>query len=96
MPAYLLAKIQITDAEKIKAYQAATPAAVQKYGGRFVVRGGDKVTVEGKDEKRRVVLIEFADMQKAKSFWDSPEYQACIKLREGAAIFDAMILDGVQ
>jgi uncharacterized protein (DUF1330 family) len=96
MPAYLLAHIEITDAEKIKAYQAATPAAVQKYGGKFLVRGGEKLAVEGKAEKRRVVMLEFADMQKAKAFWDSPEYQACIKLREGAAIFDALILDGVK
>lgn len=95
MPAYLIVYIEITDAEKIKQYQAATPAAIAKHGGRFVVRGGAKVTVEGPEEKRRVVVVEFPTMAQAQKFWDSPEYRHCIGLRQGAAVFNAVIAEGV-
>jgi uncharacterized protein (DUF1330 family) len=95
MPAYLIVYIEVTDAEKIKQYQAATPAAIAKHGGRFVVRGGAKVTVEGPQENRRVVVVEFPSMEQAQKFWNSPEYKHCIGLRQGAAVFHAVIADGV-
>lgn len=94
MPAYLIAYIEVTDQERIKLYQAATPAAVAKFGGKFVSRGGAKVTVEGPEEKRRIVVIEFPDFKRAQEFWDSPDYRAAIELRRGAAVFNAVIVDG--
>lgn len=95
MTAYMLAKIEVTDPEKYKGYMAATPGIIEKFGGRFIVRGGEKVTLEGPEETHRVVLLEFPSLEQAQAFYNSPEYQAAKKLREGAATGQFIVLDGV-
>lgn len=94
MAAYIVARVEITDAGKMKEYQALTPAAIEKHGGKFIARGGDVVTLEGDEETRRVVLIEFPDMAAAQTFWDSPEYDEARQKRIGGADFQAFIVDG--
>jgi len=94
MVAYIVARVAITDAGKMKAYQALTPAAITKHGGKFIARGGDVVTLEGDEETRRVVVIEFPDMAAAKTFWASPEYAEAKAKRIGGADFQAFIVDG--
>ena len=95
MAAYLIVYMMISNPEQLKKYQAVTPAAIAKYDGRFLVRGGPKVTVEGPDEHRRVVVVEFPSFKRAQEFWDSPDYRAARELRKGAAAFNAVIVDGV-
>jgi uncharacterized protein (DUF1330 family) len=85
----------VSNPEQLKKYQAVTPAAIAKYDGRFIVRGGPKVTVEGPDEHRRIVVVEFPTFKRAQEFWDSPDYRAAAELRKGAATFSAVIVDGV-
>ena len=67
MTAYLLGRVEITDPERYKEYMKKTPGVIEKYGGKFIVRGGDVVTLEGAGETRRLVLIEFPSMEKAPS-----------------------------
>jgi len=95
MAAYIVARVNVTDAEKFKGYQALTPNAIETNGGKFIARGGDVTTLEGDDETRRVVLIEFPDVETAKKFWNSPEYAEAKAKRENAADFQAFIVDGV-
>ena len=94
MAAYLIVYMTVSDPEQLKKYQAVTPAALAKYDGRFLVRGGPKVTVEGPEEQRRIVMVEFPTFKRAQEFWDSPEYRAARELRKGAATFNAVIVDG--
>ena len=82
MPAYIVARVDVTDPVKFKGYQALTPGAIAAHGGRFIARGGDVTTLEGADETRRVVLLEFPDVATAKKFWDSPEYAEAKSKRE--------------
>jgi uncharacterized protein (DUF1330 family) len=96
MAAYLIVYMTVSNPEQLKKYQAVTPAAIAKYGGRFIVRGGPKVTVEGPDETRRIVVAEFPSFKRAQEFWDSPDYRAAVELRKGAATFSAVIVDGVD
>ena len=95
MTAYLLGRVEITDADRYKDYMKKTPGAIEKYGGKFIVRGGEVLTLEGTEEKRRMVLIEFPSLDKAKEFYFSPEYQEVKKLREGAAKGQFLAIDGV-
>jgi uncharacterized protein (DUF1330 family) len=95
MAAYLVVYMTISNPEQLKKYQAVTPAAIAKYDGRFLVRGGPKVTVEGPEEQRRVVVVEFPTFKRAQEFWDSPDYRAARELRAGAAAFNAVIVDGL-
>ena len=96
MAAYLLARVEVTDWDRYKEYTKKTPGAVTKYGGRFIVRAGEMVTLEGPEETRRVVLIEFPSFEKAKEFYYSKEYQEVKKLREGAAKGQFLAIDGVD
>ncbi len=95
MSAYVIARIEITDWDQYKGYIAASPAAVAKYGGRFISRGGEKVTFEGPEETRRVVIIEFPSMEKAKEFYHSKEYTEARKLRANAAEASLVAVEGL-
>ena len=95
MPAYIIVETDITDPEQYEQYKAASPAAVAAGGGRFVVRGGETVTLEGDWHPKRLVVLEFPDLEAAKRFYDSQQYQDAIKLREGAATFRMVAVEGV-
>ncbi len=95
MTAYIIARIDVTDPEQYKAYTAVTPEVVAKGGGRFVARGGEVTTLEGPEESRRVVVVEFDSVEHAKAFYESDEYQAAKRLRDGAATGEFIVVDGV-
>ena len=61
---------------------------------RFVVRGGEMVTLEGPEETRRLVVIEFPSLERAKEFYHSEEYSRVKKRREGAATGQFIVIDG--
>jgi uncharacterized protein (DUF1330 family) len=73
-----------------------TPGVIEKYGGKFIVRGGKVETLEGAEEKRRVVLIEFPSFEKAKEFYYSDEYQEAKQLRAGASSGQFLAIEGVD
>ncbi len=94
MPAYIIARVDVTDPEKYQGYKERTPAAVAKFGGRFIVRGGDVITLEGPEETRRVIVIEFPSLDQAQAFYHSEDYQAAKKLRDGAAEGQFLAVEG--
>lgn len=96
MSAYILMKITVTDAEKLKSYQQIAPSIIQQYNGKLLVRGGEVISLEGANEQRRVVMVEFDSMSEAKKFYDSDEYAKAIKLRLGAAKFEMQAIDGLH
>jgi uncharacterized protein (DUF1330 family) len=95
MPAYLIVETDVTDPEQYEQYKAASPAAVAAGGGRFVVRGGELAVLEGDWTPKRLVVVEFEDIEAAKRFYESAEYQAAMKLREGAANLNMVAVEGV-
>ncbi len=95
MPAYLLIRVNVTDPERYRDYMALTPAALAKYQGRFIARGGKSVTLEGPEETRRLALVEFPTMELAQTFFASPEYQAAKALRDGACEAEFVALEGI-
>jgi uncharacterized protein (DUF1330 family) len=95
MPAYLIVETDIHDPEQYEQYKAASPGAVAAGGGRFVVRGGELAVLEGDWHPSRLVVLEFPDLEAAKRFYDSPEYQDAKKLREGAATLRMVAVEGL-
>lgn len=92
---YWVARVDVHDADPYKAYAAANGVAFAKYGGRFVVRAGRFENPAGGSRSRNVV-IEFPTYQAALDCWQSPEYQAAARLREGASVMDLVIIEGYQ
>jgi len=94
MPAYIIAQINVTNPEKYQEYAKLAGPAGAKYGGRFLVRGGAKTTLEGDVPYQRIVINEFKDVETAKRFYNSVEYQAARQKRLGAADFNMIIVEG--
>jgi uncharacterized protein (DUF1330 family) len=94
MPAYVIAETDVHDAAQYERYKAAAPATVAAYGGRYVARGGELRVFEGEWAPPRVVILEFDDLAAATRWYESPEYEAARKLREGAATFRVVAVQG--
>lgn len=96
-PAYLVVQGIITDPLGFKAYNAALPPIYEKYGGHYLaVVPGPKVEIaEGAPEGRSVVIAKFPSKEAAWGFWNSPEYAAAKKLREGKGTFFVTVLEGL-
>ena len=95
MPAYVIVETDIHDPEQYEHYKAASPGAVAAGGGRFLVRGGELSVLEGDWTPKRLVVLEFEDLDAAKRWYDSPAYQEAIRLREGAANLRMVAVEGV-
>lgn len=96
MPAYIIARVEVTDWDKYGQYLKVTPGVIEQYGGRFIARGGEMVTLEGPEETKRLVLLEFPSMERAKAWYHSEEYQNAKKIRAGAATASFIAIDGVE
>jgi uncharacterized protein (DUF1330 family) len=59
MAAYIIGRVQVTDWPRYSEYMKLTPGIIAQYGGRFIARGGESMTLEGPEETHRVVILEF-------------------------------------
>lgn len=94
MAAYLLVDCEVKNPAQYEEYKRLAPAAVERYGGRYLVRGGETVVLEGTWEPKRVVLLEFPDLAHARAFFDSPEYAKARAARAGAANMNMVAVAG--
>jgi uncharacterized protein (DUF1330 family) len=95
MPAFVIVETDITDPERYEQYKAASAAAIAAAGGRFLVRGGELVVLEGDWQPSRLVVVEFEDLAAAKRWHESQVYQEAKMLREGAAHLRMVAVQGV-
>ena len=95
MPAYIIVEVDVKDQARYPEYRAMVPSSLEKYGGRFVVRGGASETLEGGWQPKRLVVIEFASVEQAKRWWDSPEYADAKRLRQEIADTRMVVVEGV-
>ncbi len=96
MPAYMIAQVTVTDPDQYKKYTAGTPALIERFGGRFLVRGGAVETLEGPSFDKRLVIVEWPDTQAAQAMFNSPEYQALIAIRQQGSEAQFILVDGVD
>ena len=90
---YWIARVDVTDPDGYQAYVKANAAAFNKFGARFIIRGGLFEAPEGTPRARNIVL-EFADYAMAVACYHSPEYQAAKALRIGKGVADIVIIEG--
>ena len=93
--AYLLVQVNVTNPQQYGEYTKLSPAIIQEFGGRFIARGGRSTTLEGPPAPDRVVVIEFPSYERARAFYDSPEYVAARKVRAGAANAQFVLVEGL-
>ncbi|MHC4047573.1 DUF1330 domain-containing protein [Bradyrhizobium sp. 23AC] len=90
MATYILGEVRFSDPELYEKYTSGFPAVFAKFGGRVLAVDDAPVTLEGKANGERLVLLEFSDREAAERFWNSPEYRELAKYRHAAA--DSRIL----
>ena len=95
MPAYVFANIEVTDPVLYEEYRKGVPATIAQYGGRYIARGGAAEGLEGGYAPKRVVILEFPSVERAKAWWDSPEYRPLRALRQRASRGDLLLVEGL-
>jgi len=93
--AYILANVDVTDAQQYEDYKRLSTIAMKAHGAEVCVRGGPVQVLEGDWSPKRAVLLKFPSVEKARAFYDSPEYAAAKKAREGAAVMRMVLIEGV-
>ena len=94
-PGFVIAEVQVSDMDLMKQYGAKVPGIIAQYGGKYLIVGGRVVTEEGEPTKGFVV-IQFESFEKAKEWYDSPEYSAVRPIRQKAAKSRIIIEEGVK
>jgi|TARA_B100001093_G_scaffold331328_1_gene316346 uncharacterized protein (DUF1330 family) len=83
----------IGNEEKLKEYAIKARAAVEKYKGKFLIRGGRSINNEG-EKSPRTVVIEFSSYDEANSFYNSKEYQDAHSILKGYAVRQHQTVEG--
>ena len=91
---YWMARNDVHDMETYKKYVAASSGAFERFGGKFLVRGGQYSLLEGTTRPRQIV-IEFPTYQAALDCYNSPDYQEAAKIRGVSSVGDLVIIEGV-
>jgi uncharacterized protein (DUF1330 family) len=94
MAAYIIAQIDLTNAEAYQGYATKTPAIAAQFGGNFLAKGGAAEQLEGKGRSRNVI-IEFPDKEAAKMFYNSPAYQAVLPIAIQNSDREMVLVEGV-
>jgi uncharacterized protein (DUF1330 family) len=95
MPAYIIVEIEITDPVGYEEYKKQAAATVEQYGGKYIVRGGACETLEGDWKPKRMVILQFDNMERAKAWLNSPEYVEPRKQRHRTAKTRMILVDGL-
>ena len=94
MPAYVIATIRVKDPVAYEQYKQMVPATIERFGGRYLARGGRSEIVEGDLELGRVVVLEFPTYEHAQRWYSSDGYAAAKRIREGCADGALVFVDG--
>ncbi len=92
---YWVGHVTVDDLETYKSYVEAGTIAYEKYGARFLVRGGRFEGVEGGNRARNVV-VEFDSYEQALACYNSPEYATARKIRQSCAVADMIVIEGTE
>ncbi len=96
MPAgYVIAQITVTDPEAYREYVAAVTPIIAKFGGEYLVRGGEAEHHEGESIGERTVVIRFASLQAARDWYHSEEYAPVKAMRQRASTSLQTLVEGV-
>jgi uncharacterized protein (DUF1330 family) len=95
MAGYVIANVIWKDPESLAVYKRLMPLSVEKYGGRFLVRGGSSEVLEGKWSPA-LVVIEFPTVQQARLWYNSDEYRPALEVRLRAAENELLIVEGTS
>ncbi|HIF71952.1 MAG TPA: DUF1330 domain-containing protein [Dehalococcoidia bacterium] len=95
MSAYVIVDIDVKDQEAYEEYRRLVPPLIEKYGGRYIVRGGEITPGEGDWDLHRVVILKFPSTEKALALFSADEYAPVAAIRHKAADSKTFIVEGI-
>jgi uncharacterized protein (DUF1330 family) len=95
MAAYVIVNIDVKDPVRYEDYKKMSPVSVGVYGGKFIARGGKAEVLEGTWQPKRVVILQFESVEKAKAWWASSEYAEAKALRQATSTGDMVVVEGI-
>jgi uncharacterized protein (DUF1330 family) len=96
MSAYVVVDIDVHNPEEYQEYIKLAPAAVAARGGKYLARAGRTEVLEGNWIPKRLVILEFESVEKAKAWLESPEYQPARQMRHRTANTNMVVIAGVD
>jgi uncharacterized protein (DUF1330 family) len=95
VPAYVISEVEILDEGRADVYRSLAAASIERYGGRYLVRGRLPVAVEGDwPDAERLVVVEFPDMERAREWYASAEYARALEVRGTALRRRLLFVEG--
>jgi uncharacterized protein (DUF1330 family) len=94
MTAYVVVDIDVRDVTTYAEYVARAPATVTAYGGKYLAGAGRTEKLEGEWVPKRLVILQFDNLERAKQWLNSPEYEPVKALRHKAARSNMVLIEG--
>jgi uncharacterized protein (DUF1330 family) len=95
MAAYVVVDVDVTDPVRYENYKKAAQASIPVYGGRYLARGAAVEVLEGEWTPKRLVILEFPTVERARAWWASTEYAEGKALRQATARTDMVLTEGL-
>lgn len=95
MPAYIIADIVIENEDMMVSYRPIAANALVVHKGKILALG-EPETLEGEWRRKRMVIVEFPDIEAARAWYSSPEYAPALKIRQEAASARVLLLNGLK
>ena len=95
MAAYVIADVDVKDPVRYEDYRKLVLPTITAYGGRFLARGAQVDTLEGPWHPKRLVIVEFPSVERAKAWWASSEYAEAKALRQATSHGSLVVIEGV-
>ena len=96
MPAYIVADITPQDRDAYEKYRTLAAVAIEKYDGRYLVRGGKFEVFEGDWTPNIMIVLEFPDLDKARAWYNSPEYAEALQFRDQGLARNMILVEGMR
>ena len=93
--AYVIANVDVTNPEQYEEYKKLSTIAMKAHGAEVCIRSGKVEVLEGDWNPARFVMLKFPSVEQARVFYNSVEYEAAKKAREGAAVMRMLVVEGV-
>jgi len=95
MAAYVISEVDVRDPRGFETYRTMAAPTIARYGGRYLVRGGQATLAEGGPEPKTLIVVEFPSMAQLRQWYASPEYAEALKVRHTALDRRLVFVEGV-
>lgn len=94
MAAYIIIDIDIHDPQTYEEYKKLAPPSIAQYGGKYLTRGGTTEVLEGDWVPKRLVILQFESMERAKEWLNCSEYAVARRMRHQSANSNMILTEG--